>query len=154
MHRISFLLLLAAACATTSSEIEPRVPTSGKALPAAVPGAGPAPTLAVPRGRAAPGADGEQDFDRKLVEFVRAHMGEVKDCYARALRRNADLSGKFFITFSIQPDGSTADVATKRSTLADSSVAACVVRLFASLQTPFHPDQPVLVEYPLVFSAR
>jgi len=62
------------------------------------------------------------------------------------------LRGKVVLRFTIRPDGSVGDVAPWYDNLGGGVARPCLVDRVAAWQTPFRPAEPVLVEYPFVFT--
>jgi hypothetical protein len=108
-----------------------------------------------------------------VQDVVRAHFGDMKVCYTRALRGNPTLAGEVLTKFFISPDGhvasaeilSAAPPATVRdpdggtrtitptaaTTLPDPPTLDCVRSVFLGLAFPKPEGGPVTVVYPLIF---
>jgi outer membrane biosynthesis protein TonB len=64
--------------------------------------------------------------------IVRAHLGEVRECYARGLARDPTLHGQVTVLFVIDPRGKVPRSEVDDTSLPDARVAACVARAFRS----------------------
>jgi TonB family protein len=84
---------------------------------------------------------------------VRKRSGQLRDCYQRALKRDASAGGKATFTFTIGPCGQVTGVAVAARRGKVDDAAACAVRALETWRTPFRPSEPVTVEYPIAFSA-
>jgi TonB family protein len=79
---------------------------------------------------------------------------DVRRCYeASDVFRRLPL-GRIVVNFTIQPDGSTTDVALKRSSLDRAGLERCILAKFRTLKF-WRPKtgEPVVVSFPLRFSA-
>ena len=88
-----------------------------------------------------------------LRAFVRRRSRELRDCYQRALKRDASAGGKATLRFTIGPCGQLSDVAVSGRRGKVDEAAACAIRVVQAWRTPFRPAEPVAVEYPISFSA-
>lgn len=106
-----------------------------RAVPCSDPGAGPEPDAA------------------GLRAFVRRRSRQLRDCYQRALKRDADGGGKATFRFTIGTCGELSEVviASRRGKV--DGAATCVSSAMRGWRTPFRPAAPVPVEYPIAFSA-
>lgn len=88
-----------------------------------------------------------------LRAFVKKRATQLRDCYQRALKRDAAVGGKATFRFTIGTCGelSAVQIAGKRGKVDDA--AACVAGAMRGWHTPFRPAEPVTVEYPISFSA-
>ena len=74
--------------------------------------------LALPFLLSSPIPSGTGDYDRDVVRrVVRAHIGEVRDCYDAGLRADPDLEGKVVLSFTITGDGSVSDATIVEATI-------------------------------------
>jgi hypothetical protein len=153
--RLAVPALLGLLSACSSPPQQPVAPTPTAAEPAgrepyAKRLAGSAAPEAVPC--ADPGAGPEPDAAR-LRAFVRRRSSQLRDCYQRALKRDADGGGKATFRFTIGTCGELTDVviASRRGKV--DGAAACVSGAMRGWRTPFRPTEPVSVEYPIAFSA-
>jgi hypothetical protein len=146
----------------------PRLPSLAAALAAAlfVVGCGRGEPTAPPPAKAAdaplepPALGGCRDAGRgpepaaaALRAFVQKRSIQLRDCYQRALKRDAAVAGKATFRFTIGSCGeiSLVEVASRRGKVDDA--AACVAAAMRGWRTPFRPAAPVTVEYPVAFSA-
>lgn len=88
-----------------------------------------------------------------LRSFVRKRSSQLRDCYQRALKRDASAGGRATISFTIGVCGEVTGVAVGARRGKVDDAAACAVRAVQGWRTPFRPAEPVTVEYPLSFSA-
>jgi outer membrane biosynthesis protein TonB len=86
--------------------------------------------------------------------FTRKRSPEVRRCYEAALAKDPSLGGKVTIAFAIQPGGGVSDVRVARTTFRSSAVPSCVAAVVRGWRTPFRPEEPVDVEYPIDFGHR
>jgi hypothetical protein len=88
-----------------------------------------------------------------LRAFVQKRSAQLRDCYQRALKRDAAVAGKATFRFTIGSCGeiSSVEIAARRGKVDDA--AACVAAAMRSWRTPFRPVEPVTVEYPVAFSS-
>jgi len=84
--------------------------------------------------------------------FAQSHRDEVGACYDAALAADPAVHGRLTLAFSVLQTGAIGKVEVTASTFGRAAVPACVTRAVAAWQTPFRPDEPVEIEYPLVFS--
>jgi hypothetical protein len=99
---------------------------------------------------AAPNAEGVDPA--KLASFVKTRMGAVKGCYESALKLDAELAGKIVIRFTILDSGELANVWALKDHIGSAELSGCIVDVIARWRTPFHPSEPVTVEYPFIFA--
>jgi TonB family protein len=90
--------------------------------------------------------------EENLAAFVKARFPEVKGCYQAGLRIEPGLRGKVAVRFTVQPDGTLADVAAPADSLRAPGVTACILDAVRTWRTPFRPGAPTTVEYPFVFT--
>jgi outer membrane biosynthesis protein TonB len=118
----------------------------------------PPPAPAAPTAASAPsyppiGSWGEPDA-AKLKKLFEKRFAEVKRCYEAELQRHPDARGKITLRFRVVESGALRDVEVAKSTFARKDVPACVAEVVGRWTTPFRPDEPVEVEYPLSFTPR
>ena len=80
---------------------------------------------------------------------IRAHLKDVRGCYAHELTAHPKLAGKVVMHFTITTEGATRDVSSTRTGL-DAVVATCIEKVVGSLQFP-PPPMPRKVDFPFVF---
>jgi TonB family protein len=90
----------------------------------------------------------------KVRRLFEARHAEVKRCYEAELQQHADARGKLTLRFTIAESGAIRDVAVARSTFRRPDVPSCVEQVVRRWKTPFHPGEPVEVEYPFSFTPR
>ena len=89
---------------------------------------------------------------REVQAFVRGRTKAIRECYDRALKRDATLRGRVVVRFTIGTCGEISDLELAgRRTAPD--LAGCVTRAVKSWRTPFRPSEPVAIEYPFNFTA-
>lgn len=84
--------------------------------------------------------------------FAETRREEVARCYEAALAGEPALHGRLQLAFPVLPTGAIGAVEVASSTFAGDAVPACVRGAVTRWRTPFRPDEPVGIEYPLVFS--
>jgi len=105
-----------------------RPPSDRKAEPIAVAGA---------PGRARIGPPQGQGLDADVIRDGLEPLQErLTGCYAEALQRKADLSGRVIVGFTLGSQGATSDVKKIRSTLTDDTATRCIVHQFEGLELP------------------
>jgi hypothetical protein len=104
-----------------------------------------------PEVRAVPSAIVDGALDKDIVRrIVRAHIGEVRDCYNRALVEDPKAAGRVEISMLIGADGKVEHAESNASTL-PASVGECIAT--AAMRWPFprsSDGQTVQVMYPFV----
>lgn len=139
--------LLLAAC---SRDPAPAPPAS-----APPPAPAPAPSAPAPRTPASRASAPAPELTLAAFKsFTKKRNAEVRRCYEAALANDASLRGKVTLAFAILPGGGVSEVRVARSTFRSPSVPSCVASVVRAWKTPFRPDEPVDVEYPLVFGPR
>ncbi len=92
-------------------------------------------------------------IDRDVIRrVVRAHIGEVRECYNEGLMRKPDLRGRISVSFVIDDRGRATEATVAESTLDDATVEACVVRAVGRWRFPAPPPGMgnVKVTYPFL----
>lgn len=93
---------------------------------------------------------GEGGITRDQIrEVVRAHIGEVRDCYNQGLQRDPELAGRLVVGFEIAGSGAVEHAKISESTVADAEVGACIAAKVKSWQFPAS-KAATSVEYPFV----
>ncbi len=85
---------------------------------------------------------------------MQRHSKDVRRCYESALAGNPNARGRITLRFTIGENGALTGVSATRSTFARRDVARCIEDIVRGWRTPFRPEEPVEVEYPLAFSPR
>ncbi len=89
----------------------------------------------------------------EVDEVIKRHLSAIRYCYQRQLTKNAHLSGKVSMHFTIAGDGSVAKAQVRSSTLSDGAVESCMVNRFLKMQFPKPQGGGiVLVNYPFMFT--
>jgi hypothetical protein len=125
----------APASATAPAPAAAKVPAAGRGAHVAE---GPAPELTLATFR----------------KFTKKRGAEVRRCYEAALQNDPSLRGKLTLTFAVVPGGGVSEVRVAKSTFRSSAVPSCVVTVVRGWRTPFRPEEPVDVEYPIDFGPR
>jgi Ca-activated chloride channel family protein len=92
-------------------------------------------------------------LDRGLIrEVVERNQNPIRYCYQRELTKDPTLTGKVVVKFVVSEDGLVSTASIKSSTLGNSAVETCVVRLFLRMRFPANPGGGIVVaSYPFVF---
>jgi len=91
-------------------------------------------------------------LDKEAIRtVVRAHIGEVRECYDAGLQRDPELAGKLVVGFEIAADGAVKRSEISESSLADAQVGACVAAAVRSWTFPAPQGGAVEVAYPFAF---
>ncbi len=92
-------------------------------------------------------------IDREAVKAViMKHARLIRACYESALRRRPDLEGRLSVRFTIAASGSVTSAEVVQSTLKDRELEECVLGVVRRMVFPPHPEPPVVIVYPFVFS--
>jgi hypothetical protein len=154
MRRPSVLgLLLVLSAGAACKRDAPAAPVvAPPASPAPIAPSAPAPASPHPTSPAAPDW-GEPDMP-KVRKLFEARFAEVKRCYEAELQKHPDARGKLTLRFTIVESGALRYVTVAKTTFQRRDVPSCVVEVVRRWKTPFHPVEPVEVEYPFSFSPR
>lgn len=116
----------------------------------------PAPTVEVAWGREPAVAPPLPSLDKNDIrEVVRAHLGEVRACYTRALASDPALSGRVGVRWTIGPGGdvTAVDVQSMMSPTSGPSVADCIASAIRGWVFPApQGGGSVVVSYPFIFT--
>jgi len=100
-----------------------------------------------------PSSDGKIAAGRiapeKVVEQARAHLPELRACYADALKRDPALRGQVVVGFAVEQDGKVRKPEVVRSTVGDAALSACIITTFGAFTMPASPAGVMQVEYPV-----
>jgi len=88
----------------------------------------------------------------KIVEQARAHLPELRACYAEALKRDASLRGEVVVSFAVEQDGKVRKPEVLRSTVGDADLASCITTTFGAFAMPASPAGEMRVHYPIVLA--
>ena len=89
-----------------------------------------------------------------VVKEVRARMGAVRACYERALKRNATLSGKVKIRWTITTAGTVSNIEIDEDSVGDSGVSSCMKAVVMRWRFVAPEGAPVDVVYVFVFEVK
>lgn len=91
-------------------------------------------------------------LDKEAIRtVVRAHIGEIRECYNEGLAKDPELAGKLVVGFEIAADGAVGRSEITKSTLADAQVEACVAAAVKAWKFPAPQGGAVEVAYPFAF---
>ncbi|BDG03314.1 AgmX/PglI C-terminal domain-containing protein [Anaeromyxobacter oryzae] len=99
-----------------------------------------------------PGTGPEPD-GALLRAFVAGRTKGIRECYDRALKRDASLRGRVVVRFTIGRCGEVSELELTGKRRGPSDLADCVTRAVKAWRLPFRPSEPVAVEYPFNFTA-
>lgn len=91
----------------------------------------------------------QAEIDKMVKTAMKRNMGQIKYCYESALRATPNLSGRWTFNFTINTDGTTANISVKGDTMRDTAFEACLagrVRNWAF--QPINKPQPVTFSLP------
>jgi TonB family protein len=88
----------------------------------------------------------------RIQQIIRNRYWAFRYCYEVGLARNPDLEGKVVVRFTIEPNGSVANVELVGSTMPDHETVACIVKGYKKLKFPRPRGGAVTVVYPIMFS--
>ncbi len=89
-----------------------------------------------------------------IARVIRRNLARFKYCYEKELNANPNLSGKIAVYFTIAPTGSVAEASVRETSMNDTNVEECVVKVMRSLKFPEPKGGGiVVVTYPFVFNA-
>ncbi|HNN96000.1 MAG TPA: AgmX/PglI C-terminal domain-containing protein [Pseudomonadota bacterium] len=94
-------------------------------------------------------------LDKEIIRrIIRRHLNEVKFCYERELVKNAGLSGRVMIQFTIAGTGSVVASAVQSSTMNNPTVEMCIAQSVRRWEFPKPSGGGiVVVTYPFVLKA-
>lgn len=90
----------------------------------------------------------------QIQKVINEHVAQVQACYERNLMRDHSLAGKVTFDWVIAESGSVASARVRSSTMAGSSVSACILQEIRSWTFPAPEGGTVAVTYPFIFSAQ
>jgi len=148
-------LVLAAALACSCTRAAPAPPAAAP-TPAPAPTQAAAPAAPVPklRDRGAPARPPPELTTASFKHFADARRKEVRRCYDAALAKDPTLRGKIVLRFAVMPSGAVDEIQVVSTSFRNSPIPACVTSVFRSWRTPFRPEEPVGIEYPLSFAPQ
>jgi len=148
-----FILAAALVCACTREAPPPAAPVPAPATAPSAPIAPSAPA-ATPRERDAPARPPPELTTAAFKRFADARRKEVRRCYDAALTKDPALRGKIMLRFAVMPSGAVDEVEVASTSFRNSPIPACVAAVFRGWRTPFRPEEPVGIEYPLSFAPQ
>jgi hypothetical protein len=94
-------------------------------------------------------------LDKEIIRrIIRRHLNEVKFCYERELVKNAGLSGRVMIQFTISGTGAVVASAVQSSTMNNPTVEMCIAQSVRRWEFPKPQGGGiVVVTYPFVLKA-
>jgi TonB family protein len=93
-------------------------------------------------------------IDKEAVaKVINSHLSVISACYERALLKEAGLSGKIVLEWSISTSGSVTNAKTKSSTVRSSAVESCILSALKSWAFPAARSATVVVTYPFMFNS-
>lgn len=109
-------------------------------------------TIATVVTMAGPAQAGGGSLDREEIrKVVRAHIGEIRDCYNEGLSRDEKLAGKLMVDFQIAASGAVTSSKIGESTLGDAKMETCVAAAVKTWKFPQPTGGSVKVSYPFEF---
>lgn len=95
--------------------------------------------------------DAASSIDKDLIRrVIRAHLDEVRACYAEGLARDPALAGRVVIHFTIATSGKVTESRVSESDLGDAAVGQCIAE--AALGWRFVGGAQIAVSYPFVLT--
>ncbi len=89
----------------------------------------------------------------EVARPIRRNLARFKFCYQKRLRSNPYLRGKVSVSFTITPNGTVSRARVRETSVNDTTVEECVIRVLKSLEFPRPKGGgSVTVTYPLVFA--
>jgi pSer/pThr/pTyr-binding forkhead associated (FHA) protein len=90
----------------------------------------------------------------EIGRVIRRNLARFKYCYEKELNANPNLSGKIAVYFTIAPTGAVAEASVRETSMNDSNVETCVLKVMRSLKFPKpRGGGIVVVTYPFVFAS-
>ena len=99
----------------------------------------------------APEVDGSLDSE-SIAKVVRARLRSIQDCYERELKRNASLTGKIEIEFTIGSGGDVEEARVSNNKMGSAEVGDCIVSRVRRWKFPTPSGGSVTVNYPFIFT--
>jgi len=85
---------------------------------------------------------------------LKRYMGRFKGCYEKVIKDGAEIEGKLVLSWTIEIDGSVADVHVESDSTGSDELRSCVVRGLRRAVLGVPPDIIDVEAYPLVFSRQ
>lgn len=99
----------------------------------------------------APEVDGSLDSE-SIAKVVRARLRSIQDCYEAALKRDASLSGKIEVEFTIAESGNVDEARVSSNKMGSAEVGDCIVSRVRRWKFPQPKGGSVTVNYPFIFT--
>ncbi len=88
-----------------------------------------------------------------IASVVKQKLSGIKYCYEKELKNNPNLAGKVVVNFTIGADGSVTNYRVDNSTLNNTNVEQCILRMVRRWKFPAPAGGSVNVSYPFIFTA-
>jgi hypothetical protein len=93
------------------------------------------------------------DYSRAdIASVINSHIGEVRQCYERALLGGRSVDGKLVVHWTIDKGGTVSQSGIQLSSLPNSQISQCILEHLNNWKFP-KPKGEVMVTYPFVFHA-
>lgn len=89
----------------------------------------------------------------EIQKVINKNIGQIQRCYERELTKNAGLSGKVTIQWTVGTSGSVTTASQKKSSLPSTDAVNCMIRSIKSWRFPAPRGGPAIVTYPFAFRA-
>ncbi|MEO1175381.1 MAG: AgmX/PglI C-terminal domain-containing protein, partial [Myxococcota bacterium] len=89
----------------------------------------------------------------EIQKVINKNIGQIQRCYERELTKNASLSGKVTIQWTVGTSGSVTTASQKKSSLPSTDAVNCMIRSIKSWRFPAPRGGPAIVTYPFAFRA-
>lgn len=100
------------------------------------------------------GAEAKGSLDKDVIRRVmRAHIGEVKQCYEAQLAKDKDLAGKVMVRFTIGTDGKVTESGIESTSLKSPAAEKCIADAVLGWEFPKPQGGKVVVSYPFVLAS-
>jgi len=87
-----------------------------------------------------------------IAKVIKRHQNEIKFCFEQELQKNADLSGKVAVAFTIDPAGAVADASVAETSLNNSNAENCMLSRIRRWKFPEPQGGGVVsVTFPWIF---
>jgi TonB family protein len=87
----------------------------------------------------------------KVHDYIRSHLGGVRNCYEMQLNANPTLAGKVKVLFSVDGSGSVSSCSVTDNSLGNTIVSECVCRRIGSWRFPPPEEGTVTISYTFIF---
>ncbi len=95
-----------------------------------------------------------ESFDMKAIPAkIRENLLDIKKCYSSESEKSKKVSsGLVKVNFTIAKSGKTKAINIKSSTLNNSTVENCIMKIISDIQFPNSPEGEIEVNYPFDFT--